>query len=142
MSKKIELDLLDEGGSHYVSERKVYPRDVAGTLNRLRVAAVFWLLGMYYVFPWLQWDSRQAVLFDLPARKFHVWGLTFWPQDFTFLAILLIILSLVPFFAPALPGRAWCGYASPPSLWTAVFLCLTRWTWGARPHPRQHAPAP
>src|SRR3546814_17263593 len=50
MSKKIELDLLDEGGSHYVSERKVYPRDVAGTLNRLRVAAVFWLLGMYYVF--------------------------------------------------------------------------------------------
>src|SRR3546814_864024 len=111
MSKKIELDLLDEGGSHYVSERKVYPRDVAGTLNRLRVAAVFWLLGMYYVFPWLQWDGRQAVLFDLPARKFHVWGLTFWPQDFTFLAMLLIILALVLFFAP--PCSAACGAAMP-----------------------------
>src|SRR3546814_16777794 len=114
MSKKIALDLLDEGGSHYVSERKVYPRDVAGTLNRLRVAAVFWLLGMYYVFPWLQWDGRQAVLFDLPARKFHVWGLTFWPQAFTFLALLLIILALVLFFAPALLGRVWSGSACPP----------------------------
>src|SRR3546814_18876185 len=81
MSKKIELDLLDEGGSQYVSERKVYPRDVAGTLNRLRVAAVCWLLGMYYVFPWLQWDGRQAVQFDLPARKFHVGGVTVWRKD-------------------------------------------------------------
>ena len=50
-----------------------------------------WLLGMFYVFPWLRWDGRQAVLFDLPARKFHVFGLTFWPQDFLFLALLLII---------------------------------------------------
>src|SRR3546814_12946409 len=114
MSKKIELDLLDEGGSHYVSERKVYPRDVAGTLNRLRVAAVFWLLGMYYVFPWLQWDGRQAVLFALPARKFHVWGLTFWPHDFTFLAMLLIIPALVPFFAPALLRPRWSASPSPP----------------------------
>src|SRR3546814_833910 len=132
MSKKIELDLLDEGGSHYVSERKVYPRDVAGTLNRLRVAAVFWLLGMYYVFPWLQWDGRQAVLFDLPARKFHVWGLTFWPQDFTFLAMLLIILALVLFFATALLGRVWCGYACPQTVWTEVFLWMERWTEGDR----------
>ncbi|GAA3918380.1 4Fe-4S dicluster domain-containing protein [Luteimonas lutimaris] len=132
MSKKIELDLLDEGGSHYVSERKVYPRDVAGTLNRLRVAAVFWLLGMYYLFPWLQWDGRQAVLFDLPARKFHVFGLTFWPQDFTFLAMLLIILALVLFFATALLGRVWCGYACPQTVWTEVFLWMERWTEGDR----------
>ncbi len=132
MSKKIELDLLDEGGSHYVSERKVYPRDVSGTLNRLRVAAVFWLLGMYYVFPWLKWDGRQAVLFDLPARKFHVFGLTFWPQDFTFLAMLLVILALVLFFATALLGRVWCGYACPQTVWTEVFLWMERWTEGDR----------
>ena len=66
--KQIPLDVLDSGGSAYVSERKVYPRDVSGRLDRLRVAAVFWLLGMYYLFPWLNWDGRQAVLFDLPAR--------------------------------------------------------------------------
>jgi len=132
VSKKIDLELLDEGASVYASERKVYPRDVAGTLNRLRVAAVFWLLGMYYVFPWLKWDGHQAVLFDLPARKFHVFGLTFWPQDFTFLAMLLIILALVLFFATALLGRVWCGYACPQTVWTEVFLWMERWTEGDR----------
>ncbi|MGQ4582695.1 4Fe-4S dicluster domain-containing protein [Lysobacter sp. F60174L2] len=134
MSKKIDIDLLDSGGdSLYVSERKVYPRDVSGRFDRLRKVAVAWLLGMYYVFPWLQWDGRQAVLFDLPARKFHVFGLTFWPQDFTFLAMLLVILALLLFFVTALAGRLWCGYACPQTVWTEVFLWMERWTEGDRP---------
>ena len=134
MSKKIDIDLLDDGSgaSHYVKERKVYPRDISGRLDRLRKLAVAWLLGMYYVFPWLQWDGRQAVLFDLPARKFHVFGLTFWPQDFSFLAMLLIILALLLFFVTALAGRLWCGYACPQTVWTEVFLWMERWTEGDR----------
>ncbi len=91
VDKQIPIEVLDAGGSAYVSERKVYPRDVSGPLNRLRVAAVFWLLGMFYLFPWLSWDGRQAVLFDLPARKFHVFAITFWPQDFVFLAMFLVV---------------------------------------------------
>ncbi|MCB1588503.1 MAG: cytochrome c oxidase accessory protein CcoG, partial [Xanthomonadales bacterium] len=54
----------------YVKPPKIYPREISGRFQRLRTAAVFWLLGMFYVFPWLSWDGRQAVLFDLPARKF------------------------------------------------------------------------
>ncbi|HEY0310179.1 MAG TPA: 4Fe-4S dicluster domain-containing protein [Luteimonas sp.] len=133
MGKQIDIDVLDDGGdSLYVSERKVYPRDVSGTFDRLRKAAVFWLLGMYYLFPWLSWDGRQAVLFDLPARKFHVFGLTFWPQDFSLLAMLLVILALTLFFATALAGRLWCGYACPQTVWTEVFLWMERWTEGDR----------
>ena len=120
--KQIPLEVLNAGGAAYVSERKVYPRDVAGTFNRLRVVAVFWLLGMFYLFPWLRWDGRQAVLFDLPARKFHVLGLTFWPQDFLFLAMLLVIAAMALFFFTALAGRLWCGYACPQTVWTEVFL--------------------
>ena len=131
--RRIPLDVVDDqGNSFYVSERKVYSREVSGRFNRLRVAAVVWLLGMFYVFPWLHWDGRQAVLFDLPARKFYVFGLTFWPQDFTFLAMLLIILALVLFFATALLGRVWCGYACPQTVWTEVFLWMERWTEGDR----------
>lgn len=132
MSKRIDLQMLDTGGAAYVSERKVYPREVAGPLNRLRVAAVVWLLGMYYVFPWLKWDGHQAVLFDLPARKFHIFALTFWPQDFFFLAMLLIIAALALFFVTALAGRLWCGYACPQTVWTEVFLWMERWTEGDR----------
>ena len=133
MSKRIDIDLLESGGdSVYVSERKVYPRDVSGRFDRLRKLAVFWLLGMYYLFPWLKWDGRQAVLFDLPARKFHVFGLTFWPQDFSLLAVLLIILALTLFFVTALAGRLWCGYACPQTVWTETFLWMERWTEGDR----------
>lgn len=131
--RRIPLDVVDaQGNSFYVSERKVYPRDVAGKLNRLRVAAVWWLLGMYYVFPWVKWDGRQAVLFDLPARKFYVFGLVFWPQDFLFLAMLLIIAAMALFFFTSLAGRLWCGYACPQTVWTEVFLWMERWTEGDR----------
>jgi len=132
MSRSIPVQMVDEPVGAYVSERKVYPRSVNGPLARLRVVAVVWLLGMFYVFPWLKWDGRQAVLFDLPARKFHVFNLTFWPQDFLFLALLLIVAALALFFFTALAGRLWCGYACPQTVWTEVFLWMEKWTEGDR----------
>ena len=116
----------------YVSEQKIYPRGVSGRYQKLRHGAAFWLLGMFYLFPWLHWDGRQAVLFDLPARKFHVFGLIFWPQDFLFLALLLIMAALTLFFFTALAGRLWCGYACPQTVWTEAFLMMERWTEGER----------
>jgi polyferredoxin len=119
-------------GAAYISEAKIYPRGVSGPLQRLRHAAVFWLLGMFYLVPWLHWGGHQAVLFDLPARKFHVFALTFWPQDFLFLAVLLIMAALSLFFFTALAGRLWCGYACPQTVWTEVFLLTERWIEGDR----------
>ncbi len=133
MAMKIPVELLDQGGnSLYASERKIYPRDVSGKLQSLRLTAVVVLLGMFYGFPWLRWDGRQAVLFDLPARKFYIFGLNFWPQDFVFLAALLIIAGMALFFFTTLAGRLWCGYACPQTVWTEVFLWMERWTEGDR----------
>lgn len=133
MKKSIDIELVDDAqASHYVKERKVYPRDVSGRFDRLRKLAVYWLLGMYYLFPWLVWNGRQAVLFDLPARKFYIFGLTFWPQDFILLSMLLAILALTLFFTTALAGRLWCGYACPQTVWTEVFLWIERWVEGDR----------
>ncbi|MFA7541360.1 MAG: 4Fe-4S dicluster domain-containing protein, partial [Lysobacterales bacterium] len=131
MSTSIDIT-VEADNSPYRSEGKVYPREVQGRYQRLRVAAVFWLLGMFYLIPWLQWDGRQAVLFDLPARKFHVFSLVFWPQDFIFLALLLILAGLALFFFTALAGRLWCGYACPQTVWTEVFLWSERWIEGDR----------
>jgi len=131
MSRPIPATLADSGGL-YQAERKVYPRDVDGRYQRLRTLAVWVLLGIYYVFPWLSWDGRQAVLFDLPARRFYVFGLNFWPQDFFLLALLLIIAGLALFFFTALAGRLWCGYACPQTVWTETFLWIERWFEGDR----------
>jgi len=118
--------------SLYARAEKIYPREVHGLYARLRVLGVLGLLGIYYITPWLQWDGHQALLFDLPARKFHVFFITLWPQDFIYLAALLIIAGLTLFFVTALWGRIWCGYACPQTVWTEAFLWIERKIEGSR----------
>jgi cytochrome c oxidase accessory protein FixG len=116
----------------YVAQQKIHPREVKGRFQRLRHLAVIALLGIFYGLPWLVWDGRQAVLFDLPSRQFHIFALTFWPQDFVYLALLLIVSALTLFFFTALAGRLWCGYACPQTVWTEAFLWMERLTEGNR----------
>ena len=110
----------------YAAHKKIYPRDVSGRFTRLRVLSLVSLLGIYYIMPLLQWDGRQALLFDLPARKFYIFGLTLWPQDFIYLAALLILAGLSLFFFTALIGRVWCGYACPQTVWTEAYMWMER----------------
>jgi cytochrome c oxidase accessory protein FixG len=126
----------------YAKRQKVYPREVHGVFARLRVLGVVALLGVYYGLPWLRWEGRQAVLLDLPQRKFHIFGWTFWPQDFFYLALLLILAALSLFFFTALAGRIWCGYACPQTVWTEVFLWLERKIEGDRPRQMKLDKAP
>ncbi|MFK8068933.1 MAG: cytochrome c oxidase accessory protein CcoG [Gammaproteobacteria bacterium] len=118
--------------SLYAKRVKIHPREVHGIFAQLRISAASVLLGLFYGLPWLQWDGHQAILFDLPARKFHIFGLTLWPQDFLLLALLLIIAGLALFFFTTLAGRLWCGYACPQTVWTEVFLAIERWVEGDR----------
>ena len=110
----------------YAAHKKIYPRDVSGKFTRLRVLSLISLLGIYYIMPLVQWEGRQALLFDLPARKFYIFGLTLWPQDFIYLAALLILAGLSLFFFTALVGRVWCGYACPQTVWTEAYLWMER----------------
>lgn len=118
--------------SLYGKREKVYPREVHGMFALLRVLSVIGLLGIFYGLPWLEWQGRQAVLLDLPARKFYIFGLTLWPQDFLYLTFLLLIAALGLFFFTALAGRLWCGYACPQTVWTETFLWIERLVEGSR----------
>jgi len=129
---EVRIPIHGSGQSLYVAEEKVYPREVSGRFANLRTLSVWVLLGIFYVFPWIDWNDRQAVLFDLPARKFFIFGLVFWPQDFIFLTWLLIIAALSLFFFTAVAGRLWCGYACPQTVWTETFLWMERLTEGDR----------
>jgi len=120
------------GETLYRKEPKIYPRQVTGRFARLRVIAVWVLLGLFYALPWININGKQSVLFDLPARKFYIFGLTFWPQDFVYLALLLITAGLSLFFFTALAGRLWCGFACPQTVWTEVFIWIERWIEGDR----------
>jgi cytochrome c oxidase accessory protein FixG len=121
-----------QGASLYQSADKIYPREIGGRFETLSRIATISLLGLFYAIPWVDWGERQAVLFDLPARKFYLLGLTLWPQDFPYLALLLIIAALTLFFFTALAGRLWCGFACPQTVWTEIFIWMEQLTEGKR----------
>jgi cytochrome c oxidase accessory protein FixG len=111
---------------------KVYPRSVSGRFARLRWVMVWVTQLVFYGLPWLQWNDRQAVLFDMVERRFYVFGLVLHPQDFIYLAVLLIVAALALFFFTAIAGRLWCGYACPQTVYTEIFLWVERRTEGDR----------
>jgi cytochrome c oxidase accessory protein FixG len=112
--------------SLYEVRKKIYPRAVHGWFAGWRWSLVFLTQLIFYGLPWLQWNDRQAVLFDLVARKFYVFGLVLWPQDFVYLAVLLVVSALSLFLFTAIAGRLWCGYACPQTVYTEIFLWIER----------------
>jgi len=127
-SREESSDSLKEKNptSLYAKAETVYVKHMTGRFANLRLLAAWILLGLYYVFPWISWNGQQAVLFDLPARKFHYFNITLWPQDFIYLSWLLIILALLLFFFTSLAGRLWCGFACPQTVWTKTFVWIER----------------
>ena len=118
--------------SLYEKQQKIYPRAVSGWFARWRWFMVWLTQAAFYGLPWLQWNERQAVLFDLDERRFYVLGLVLYPQDFIYLAALLVISAMALFFFTALAGRLWCGYACPQTVYTEIFLWIERRTEGDR----------
>ncbi len=126
--------LVPEQTSLYARHEEIYPREVHGIFARWRVSMVSLTLGIYYILPWINWGAgRQALLFDLPNRKFNIFMMTLWPQDLIYLSALLIIAALALFLFTTVSGRLWCGYTCPQTVWTEVFLWIERKIEGSRP---------
>ena len=121
----LKVDPVTEQALYAVRE-KIFPRAVTGVFARWRVALVIITQLVFYGTPWLIWNARQAVLFDLVNRKFYIFGLVLWPQDFIYLAAMLVISALTLFLFTAVAGRLWCGYACPQTVYTEIFLWIER----------------
>ncbi|MCW5655941.1 cytochrome c oxidase accessory protein CcoG [Hydrogenophaga sp.] len=118
--------------SLYASRQKIYPRSVSGFFSRWRWLIVWLTQLVFYGLPWLQWNARQAVLFDLEARRFYLFGLVLYPQDFIYLTGLLVISALSLFLFTAVAGRLWCGFACPQTVYTEIFLWIEKKVEGDR----------
>jgi cytochrome c oxidase accessory protein FixG len=120
----------------YARRKEIYPRsrigDSLGLFQKWRWAFVWLTQIVFYGLPWLTWNDRQAVLFDLAARKFYIFGLVLWPQDIIYLSALLIISALSLFLFTAVGGRLWCGYACPQTVYTEIFMWIERQIEGDR----------
>ncbi|ESQ97946.1 (Fe-S)-binding protein [Stutzerimonas chloritidismutans AW-1] len=116
----------------YAAREKIYTRAFSGLFRNVRRVGGAVLFILYFGTAWINWNGRQAVWWDLPERKFHVFGATFWPQDFMLLSWLLIICAFGLFFITVFAGRVWCGYTCPQSVFTWVFMWAEKVTEGDR----------
>lgn len=113
-----------ETTSLYEAQKKVYPRSISGMFANWRWIMVYVTQLIFYGLPWLQWGERQMVLFDLGTRRFYMFGLVLYPQDFIYLTGLLIISALALFLFTAVAGRLWCGFSCPQTVYTEIFMWL------------------
>ena len=108
----------------YQTREKIQTRKLPGFFRNVRRLSWIPMLGTFFLLPWLNFDERQLVWFDLPSRKFYVFNITFWPQDFMLLAWALIICAFGLFTVTVLVGRVWCGFSCPQTVWTMLFMSL------------------
>lgn len=125
-------DVTPKVQNMYEKRKKIYVREIEGFFQKLRTWSLWALMLAYFGTAWLNWGGRQAVLFDLPARQFHIFGITFWPQDFMLLSWLLIISAFGLFTVTNIAGRIWCGYTCPQSVWSFIFMWIEERAEGTR----------
>jgi len=110
--------------SMYEAHKKIYPRSISGRFANWRWVMVFLTQLVFYGLPWFEWGQRQMVLFDLGARRFYIFGLVLYPQDFIYLTGLLIISAMSLFLFTAVAGRLWCGFSCPQTVYTEIFMWI------------------
>jgi len=114
------------------TDHLIHTRSFTGLFRTLRISGAGILFLLFFGTVWLNWGDRQAVLWDLSESKFHIFGATFWPQDFILLSALLIIAAFGLFAITVFAGRVWCGYTCPQSSWTWIFMWVEKITEGER----------
>ena len=110
--------------SLYAATQKIYPRSVQGIFAKWRWFMVVLTQLVFYGLPWIEWGQRQAVLFDLGARRFYIFGFVLYPQDFIYLTAILVIAAFSLFLFTAIAGRLWCGYACPQTVYSEILSLI------------------
>lgn len=117
--------LYAEAGQWHVNVggETIHAKRMPGRWRRIKwLTASVWLV--FFLGPYLRWDGRQAVLFDIPHRQYHLFGATVLPQDFWMLSLLLLFFAILLAVATALAGRVWCGFFCFQTVWTDVFTWI------------------
>ena len=120
----IKAESQEKTVSFFEAHKKIYPRSITGRFMNWRWAMVWLTQLVFYGLPWIEWGQRQMVLFDLGARRFYLFGLVLYPQDFIYLTGLLIISALSLFLFTAVAGRLWCGFTCPQTVYTEIFMWI------------------
>jgi cytochrome c oxidase accessory protein FixG len=138
--ERLEVEAVNTAGKRaplYAPRKKIFPKAATGSFRRFKWIVMAITLGIYYLTPWLRWDRGpfapdQAVLVDLAHRRFYFFFIEIWPQEFYYVAGLLMMAGIGLFLVTSTVGRAWCGYTCPQTVWVDLFLAVERFIEGDR----------
>lgn len=114
------------------NKKRVHPRFITGFYQNIRVISMYALLALFLILPWIRYNGRQAIWFDVPSQHYYIFGMTFLTQDFYFLAVFALIAAFALFMVTVYAGRVWCGYACPQTIWTHMFQYVEKIVIGDR----------
>jgi cytochrome c oxidase accessory protein FixG len=136
---RVDVEPVSKEGKRelYKARVKIFPMRARGTFRTLKWWVMAITLVIYYCTPWIRWDRGpfapdQAVLVDLAHRRFYFFFVEIWPQEFYYVAGLLIMAGVGLFLVTSVLGRAWCGYTCPQTVWVDLFLVVERFIEGDR----------
>jgi cytochrome c oxidase accessory protein FixG len=122
----------------YAKRIPIVPRSIKGAFRNFKTGTLVLAYVVYFGLPWLPWQrvdgADQAVMFDIPGRRYLLFDLVVHPQEVFWLALLLFIAAVLLFFVTALVGRAFCGYFCFQTLWTDAFIWIEHLVQGERPN--------
>jgi cytochrome c oxidase accessory protein FixG len=131
--RDISLDVVQSFHPDFTAKRqKIHTKLIHGFFQNIRNVSMYGLLALFVLLPWLRWDERQAILFDIPHRQFYVFGITFMPQDLFLLSWVFIMAAFVLFVVTVFGGRVFCGYSCPQTIWVNLFMRVEKLFEGER----------
>lgn len=138
--ERLEVEAVNSAKTRqplYTARKKVFPKRASGRFRQFKWLIMAITLGIYYLTPWIRWDRGpyapdQAVLLDIANRRFYFFAIEIWPQEFYYVAGLLVMAGIGLFLVTSTVGRAWCGYTCPQTVWVDLFLVVERGIEGDR----------
>ena len=127
-SNKIPVQQIDLDAT----KNRIHPRFVTGFYQNIRVISMYAFLALFLILPWLRYNGRQAIWFDVPSQHYYIFSMTFLTQDFYFIAGFALIAAFTLFMVTVYAGRVWCGYACPQTIWTHMFQYVEKLVIGDR----------
>lgn len=104
-------------------EETIHAKRMPGKFRNLKwLAASTWLI--FFFVPYLRWDDRQAIIFDIMGRQFHIFGITILPQDVWMLSLVLLFFAILLAVVTSIAGRVFCGYFCFQTVWTDAFTWI------------------
>ncbi|MEL6194743.1 MAG: cytochrome c oxidase accessory protein CcoG [Bacteroidota bacterium] len=109
----------------------IYPKKPKGRYYNARTWVSGLFLALLFIGPFLRWDGHPMFLINVLERKFILFGVIFWPQDFH-----LFVLAMISFFVfivlfTVIFGRIFCGWVCPQTVFMEmVFRRIEYWIEG------------